>query len=189
MNVALYFGSYNPIHIGHLALANYVCAYAGVDELWFVVSPRNPFKQNQQLMDDDLRLRMVQAAIEGYDRFRACDVEFSLPRPSYTYNTLQRLHELYPEHTFTILMGGDNWQGFDGWYRAEEILKDHPVLIYPRPEYPIDAETLPEGVTLIDAPLMEISSTFIRQAMGEGKDVRYFLHPAVFKILSESETE
>lgn len=183
MKVALYFGSFNPIHIGHLALGNYVCEYAGVDELWFVVSPRNPFKQNHQLMDDELRLRMVKVAISGYDRFRACDVEFSLPRPSYTYNTLQCLHQLYPDHTFIILMGGDNWQGFSGWFKAEEILSQHQILIYPRPAYPIDSKTLPEGVTLIHAPLMEISSTFIRRAFSEGKDVRYFLHPEIYKLL------
>ena len=188
MKVALYFGSFNPIHIGHLALANYVCEYGGMDELWFVVSPRNPFKSGQQLLDDDLRLELVQLAVKDYPRFKASDVEFTLPRPSYTIHTLDRLHDLHPDVEFTLLMGGDNWEGFSGWYQAERILQENRILIYPRPDCPVCAADLPDGVTLLQAPLMEISSTFIRQAMSEGRDVRYFMHPAVAERLKNYHT-
>jgi len=181
--VALYFGSFNPIHIGHLALANYVCEYGGVDELWFVVSPRNPFKEGADLMDDDLRLELVQLATQDYPRFQVCDVEFHLTRPSYTIHTLDALREQHPDVEFTLLIGSDNWEMFPKWYEASRIMADYHVLIYPRPEYPIDPETLPSTIKLIDAPLFEVSSTFIREAMREGKDVRYFLHPAVYERL------
>ena len=183
--VVLYFGSFNPVHVGHLALANYVCEYAEIDELWFVVTPRNPFKEGTDLMDDDLRLEMVRLATEDYPRFRVCDAEFHLTRPSYTIHTLDYLNQQYPEIDFTLLIGSDNWEGFKGWYQAERILNEYGVLIYPRPDYPIDAETLPSNISLIKAPLFEVSSTFIREAMREGKDVRYFLHPAVYKKLME----
>lgn len=186
MNVALYFGSFNPIHIGHLALANWLCEYGGIDRLWFVVSPRNPFKERADLMDDQLRLRLVRLAIDGYPKFRACDVEFSLPRPSYTIHTLDRLKQLHPDCSFSLVMGSDNWPSFPYWVEADRILAEHRILIYPRPGYPVDASSLPSGVQLLDTPLLNISSTFIRQALSEGRDVRYFLHPAVWKALTEN---
>ena len=185
MKVALYFGSFNPIHIGHLALANYICEFDEIDELWFVVSPRNPFKQQTDLMDDDLRLRLVRLAIEGYPKFKACDVEFSLPRPSYTYNTLQKLHELYPEHEFQLLMGADNFPYLKNWYMGEHLINEYPIIVYPRPGYEIDEEALTPNVRLVNAPVFEISSTFIRKSMATGQDVRYFLHPAVWIALTE----
>ena len=185
MRVALYFGSFNPIHIGHLALANYICEFGEVDELWFVVSPRNPFKQQADLMDDDLRLHLVQLAIEGYPKFRACDVEFSMPRPSYTYNTMQKLHELYPEHEFQLLMGADNYPNLKDWYRGEQLLKEYPVIVYPRPGYEIDEDSLTANVRLVNAPVFEISSTFIRESMAAGQDVRFFLHPSVWQALTQ----
>ncbi len=182
--VALYFGSFNPVHIGHLALANWLCEYAGIDELWFVVSPRNPFKDGAGLMDDDLRLRLVRLATEGYPRFRVCDVEFSLSRPSYTIHTLDRLRELHPDCRFSIVMGSDNWPSFPHWVEADRIMAEHHVFLYPRPGHPVDAASLPPCATLLDAPLLDISSTAIRRALSEGRDVRYFLHPAVWQVLS-----
>ena len=131
MKVALYFGSFNPIHVGHLALANYLCEFGGLDELWFVVSPRNPFKQQADLMDDDFRLKLVQLAIKDYPKFQACDVEFSMPRPSYTYYTLQKLKELYPDNEFVLLMGADNWPNLKNWYQGEKIMKENPIIVYP----------------------------------------------------------
>ena len=164
MRVGLFSGSFNPVHIGHLALANWLCAFDEVDEVWFVVSPRNPFKEGQELMDDHLRLRLVQLAIGDYPRFRASDVEFGLTRPSYTIHTL-------------------NWAGFPRWREAERILAEHHLLIYPRPGYPVEASSLPPHVRLTQAPVLDVSSTFIRQALAEGRDVRYFLHPAVWEAL------
>lgn len=184
MKVALYFGSFNPIHVGHLALANYLCEFGGVDELWFVVSPRNPFKQQADLMDDDLRLQLVRLAIADYPKFQACDVEFSLPRPSYTYHTLLKLRELYPEYEFHLLMGADNWPNLRNWYQGERIMSDYPIIVYPRPGYPMEIDDLPANVFFVDAPQFDVSSTFIRESLAAGKDVRYFLHPSVWTALT-----
>ena len=180
MRVGPFSGSFNPIHIGHLALANWLCAFGEVDEVWFVVSPRNPFKQGQELMDDDLRLRLVRLAIEGYPRFRASDVEFGLPRPSYTIHTLDALQTQYPAHEFHLIIGSDNWAAFPRWREAGRILREHHLLIYPRPGYPLDGSNLPPHVRLTQAPALDVSSTFVRQALSEGRDVRYFLHPRVW---------
>ena len=187
--VGIFGGSFNPVHIGHLALANYLCEYEGLDEVWFLVTPRNPLKQDDTLLDDALRLRLVQLATAGYPKFRASDFEFRLPRPSYTVNTLEQLREAYPENTFHLIVGSDNWQLFHRWYRWEEILSRHPLLVYPRAGYPVDEASLPAGVRLSKAPLFEVSSTFIRKALSEGRDVRYFLHPAVSEFLKNKGEE
>ncbi|MBO5381790.1 MAG: nicotinate-nucleotide adenylyltransferase [Bacteroides sp.] len=189
MQIGIFSGSFNPIHIGHLALANYLCEYEALDEVWFVVSPCNPFKQGNRLMPDELRLQLVQTAIAGYPKFRASDVEFSLPRPSYTINTLNELKRQYPEHTFHLIMGSDNWLGFPRWYKSEEILSRHGLLVYPRPGYPIDATSLPEGVRMVESPVMEISSTFIRQSLSEGKDIRFFLPGGIYEELLKHKNE
>ena len=183
MKVGVFSGSFNPVHMGHLALANYLCEFGEVDEVWFLVSPRNPFKQGQELMDDHLRLRLVRLAIEGYPRFRASDVEFALPRPSYTIHTLDKLRSLYPSHEFHLIIGSDNWAGFPRWREAGRILAEHHLIIYPRPGYPVDEGSLPPRVRLTSAPVLDVSSTFIRQSLAQGRDVRFFLHPAVWEAL------
>ena len=180
-------GTFNPIHIGHLALANYLCEYSGLDELWLVVSPQNPFKKDMQLLDDNVRLEMVQAAVEDYPKMRASDIEFRLPRPSYMITTLRCLSEMYPERKFSLVIGADNWASFPRWKSSDEILRDFNIIIYPRPGYEIDSFALPSKVKLVDTPLMEISSTFIRQSISEGKDVRYFVHPKVYEIIDKRE--
>lgn len=186
MEIGIFSGSFNPIHIGHLALANYLCEYEGVDEVWFLVTPHNPLKEEAGLMDDGVRLKLVQRAIEGYSRFRASDFEFSMPRPSYTIHTLDALRERYPDHRFHLIIGSDNWQLFPRWYQYERILREHRLLIYPRPGYPVEPASLPPSVRLVQAPLFDISSTFIRQALAEGRDIRFFLHPAVYEELLQS---
>lgn len=184
-NIGIFSGSFNPIHIGHLALANYLCEYDEVDEVWFLVSPRNPLKQGMELMDDALRLRLVELATKEYPKFRASDFEFHLPRPSYTVNTLDKLKEVYPDYSFHLIIGSDNWQLFPRWYQSERIVQENRLIVYPRPGYPVDVSALPPHVRLVDSPVFEISSTFIREALQSGRDVRYFLHPAVYKTLSE----
>ncbi|MCD8032184.1 MAG: nicotinate-nucleotide adenylyltransferase [Bacteroides sp.] len=178
-------GSFNPIHIGHLALANYLCEFGGLDELWFLVSPRNPLKAEEGLLEEQVRLDLVQRAIGGYPKFRASDVEFTLPRPSYTIHTLDKLKEMYPDREFVLIIGSDNWQLFDRWFEADRLLRENRILIYPRPGFPVDAERLPQQVSLADSPVFEISSTFIREALRRGTDIRYFLHPAVYRRIVE----
>ncbi|TWJ16829.1 nicotinate-nucleotide adenylyltransferase [Bacteroides zoogleoformans] len=184
LKVGIFSGSFNPVHIGHLALANYLCEYEGLDEVWFMVTPRNPLKEEKNLMDDKFRLELVKLAIEGYSKFRASDFEFHLPRPSYTIHTLDELKRTYPQCAFSLIIGTDNWSLFPRWYQSERLLTENRIIIYPRPGYPIDAESLPEGVCLASSPVFDISSTFIRRALAEGKDIRYFLHPAVYKRLT-----
>ncbi len=186
VRVGVFSGSFNPVHIGHLALANYLCEYEGLDEVWFMVTPHNPLKEEKDLMDDRLRLELVQLAVEGYPKFRASDFEFRLSRPSYTVHTLDELKRTYPGHRFSLIIGSDNWALFPRWYESARILAENRIIIYPRPGHPIDAASLPSHARLVASPVFEISSTFIRKALGEGKDIRYFLHPAVYKRLKDS---
>lgn len=187
MNIGIFSGSFNPVHIGHLALANYLCEYEGLDQVWFMVSPRNPLKEADELMDDSLRLKLVQLAVEGYPKFWASDFEFRLPRPSYTVHTLDELRRAYPQHVFRLIIGSDNWLLFPRWRESERILATTPLIIYPRPGYPVDPQTLPPTVRMTSAPVFEISSTFIRQAIAEGRDIRYFLHPRVYEALCKED--
>lgn len=185
MEVGIFSGSFNPIHIGHLALANYLCEFEGLGEVWFLVTPRNPFKVGQDLMPDELRLELVRLAVEDYPKFRASDFEFRLPQPSYTIHTFEKLKEAYPAHTFHLIIGSDNWLSFPRWYQSERLMAENPILVYPRLGYPVDASTLPPRVRLVQSPVFEISSTFIRQALAEGKDIRYFLHPRVYERITK----
>ena len=188
--VGIFGGSYNPIHIGHLALANYLCEYGDLDEVWFMVSPQNPFKaHSSDLWDDQLRLELVRLAVEDYPKFHASDFEFHLPRPSYMVNTLQKLRETHPDREFTLIIGADNWMSFPRWKDADIIMANHPLIVYPRPSYEIDESTLPAKVRLVNTPLLEVSSTFIRESLKQGKDVRYFLHPKVWERIASLTTE
>lgn len=179
----IFSGSFNPIHIGHLALANYLCEFEGLDELWFLVSPQNPLKEQTDLWPDELRLKLVQLSIEGYSKFRASDMEFHLPRPSYTIYTLDKLKENYPEREFILIIGSDNWMLFHKWREPERIITENKLLIYPRPGFAVSPDELPETVRLVQSPTFEISSTFIREALTDDKDVRYFLHPSAYQHL------
>lgn len=183
VKTGIFSGSFNPIHIGHLALANYLCEYEGLDEIWFIVSPQNPLKAQDELWSDELRLRLVELAVEDYPRFHASDFEFQLPRPSYSVHTLEKLREAYPEREFYFIIGSDNWARFDRWYQSERIIRENQILLYPRPGFLVNEEELPKSVRFVHSPVFEISSTFIREALSTGKDIRYFVHPKVWEYL------
>lgn len=181
----MFFGSFNPIHIGHLALANYMLSFAGIDELWFVVTPLNPLKKKSSLLADHHRLEMVQLAIQNADRMKASNIEFKLPQPNYTINTLTHLKEKFPEHTFFPIIGSDNLETFHKWKNHEQILKQYQILVYPR--FGFDANEWKENkkVKWTEAPKIEISSTFIRNAIKKKKDVRFFLPEAVWNYIDK----
>lgn len=181
----LYFGSFNPIHVGHLIIAEYFVEHSDLQELWFVVSPQNPLKKKASLLDDRERLHIVNLAIEDDLRFKACDIEFSLSKPSYTSYTLQVLREQHPNREFCLIMGEDNLQTFTKWFNWEYILENYLLYVYPRPGYDGgDLRTHPH-VHLVDAPQMEISSTMIRDSFHTGKPARYMLPEKVFRYLDE----
>ena len=174
MKIGLYFGSFNPIHIAHLIIANHVVNETDIEKIWFVVSPHNPFKQEHSLLNEYHRLHLVNLAIEGDTRFKAADIEFSLPKPSYTINTLTHLSEKYPEHEFCILMGGDSFQNLYKWKNAQAIIKHYPVYVYRRPGFEIN-NVLNARLTILDAPLLELSATYIRKCIAEGKSIHYMV--------------
>lgn len=185
MKTGLYFGSFNPIHIGHMAIANFMIEFSDLDQLWFVVSPHNPLKEKKSLLKDYHRLEMVRRAIEDDDRFRASDIEFKLPTPSYTIDTLAYLEEKNPSCEFQLVMGADGLRTFHKWKHADLIVKKYHRLIYPRPGVDMkDLNHLPNA-TLVNAPLMEISSSFIRKAIKEGKDVRHLVPAASYRYMRE----
>ena len=181
----LYFGSFNPIHVGHLIIAEYMLEHSDLEELWFVVSPRNPLKEKASLLDDRQRLHLVNLAIEDDDRFRASDVEFALSQPSYTCHTLVHLAEKYPQREFALIMGEDNLQTIYKWLNYDWILENYDLYVYPRPGY--DAGEYKEGprIHFVEAPLIELSSTLIRENLRQNKAVRYMLPPKVWQYLDE----
>jgi nicotinate-nucleotide adenylyltransferase len=180
MNIGLFFGSFNPIHTGHLIIANHFINQGIIDELWFVVSPQNPFKNAAGLLNEQHRLRLVQAAIEHEVKLKASNIEFKLPRPSYTINTLTYLVEKYPKYKFNIVMGSDGFQNISKWKNAEAILKNYTILVYRRPGFEI-TDTHGAQVQIQDAPLLEISSTYIRKIIKEKKSIRYLVPDQVKK--------
>lgn len=183
-NIGLFFGSFNPIHNGHMIIANYILEYSDLDQIFFVVSPQNPFKEKANLLEDYHRLALVKEAIGDTDKYAVCDIEFKMPKPSYTIDTLSYLSEKYPDRSFSLIMGSDNLRTFHKWKNYKEILKNYKIIVYPRPGYERE-DNLQENISLIDAPLMEISSTFIRDAIKKKKDVRYFMPDAAWKYLKE----
>ena len=189
--IGLYFGSFNPVHIGHMAIAGFMTEFAGLDQVWFVVSPQNPLKKKDTLLADHHRLYMAQLAIGDNDRIKASDIEFKLPVPSYTIDTLTYLREKYDKNEFCLVMGEDNLYTLHKWKNAGELVDRYPIYVYPRPDSkkPVSSildEILADAdIHKIDAPLMEISSTFIRNGIKKGRDMSYFLPPAVWKYIKE----
>ena len=183
MKVGLFSGSFNPIHMGHLILASYCVEYGGFDEGWLSVSPHNPLRERVAADDDAHRCAMVQTAVSEIPRVKYCDIEFSLPQPSYTIATLEALRRQYPEHEFTLIIGADNWKIFDRWYEWQRIIDEYRVCIYPRAGYEIEPDTLPERVSYVLAPLVELSSTWVREGVAAGKDMTAFLPHGVYSYI------
>ena len=183
MKIALFFGSFNPIHIGHLILANYIVEHTDLDELWFVVSPQNPLKSKKSLLHDHDRYDMVEMAIKNYPKMRVSDIEFSMPRPSYTIDSLTYLRERYPKYTFGLIMGEDNLVSLPKWKNYETLIKNHQIIVYPRVlAQHTDKEVITqENICKINAPIIELSATEIRKMIREKKNVRPMLPPEVFE--------
>ncbi len=185
-NIGLFFGSFNPIHIGHLIIANFMATQTDLDEIWLVVSPQNPLKNKNSLARDHDRLHLVHLAIDDNPNLRATDVEFRLPKPSYTIDTLAVLKEKHPEYTFSLIMGGDNLRTFHKWKNYELLLRDHDIYVYERPGYEPGELTDHPRVKLFDAPMMNISASYIRQCIRKGKSVRYLVPEPVYEYLATS---
>ncbi|HAW52520.1 MAG TPA: nicotinic acid mononucleotide adenylyltransferase [Flavobacteriales bacterium] len=186
MKIGLFFGTYNPIHVGHMVIANYMVEFTELDRIWIVVSPHNPFKEKKSLLADYHRLQLVRIAIGDDIRFKASDIEFKLPQPSYTIHTLAYLKEKYPENEYVLVMGADNLKNFHKWKNYEEILKEHEIYVYPR----IEGNNIGElknhpKVSFHEAPIMRISSSFIRESISAKKDVRHYMPKDVYEYIEE----
>ena len=185
--VGLYFGTFNPIHSGHLIIANYMVEFSELTEVWMVVTPHNPFKKKNSLLDNHHRLEMVYKACEDYPNLKPSDIEFGLPQPNYTVNTLIQLEEKYPDLEFALIMGEDNLKSFHKWKNYEVILERYSIFVYPRiSKGRVENEFITNAkITRVPAPIIELSSTFIRKAVKEGKNIRPMLPEKVWKYLDE----
>lgn len=180
-------GSFNPVHLGHMMLASYLSQWGYVDQVWLTLSPQNPLKSPDLLVPDTKRLAMLNLAIKGAPAIDVCDIELTMPVPSYTIDTLDLLARRYPDRRFTLIIGSDNWAIFDRWREYRRILDTYGVIVYPRPGYPVSREEARSvlGMTLVEAPTVNISSTFVRQAVAEGRDMSYFLPAGVPRYIAE----
>ena len=185
MKIGLYFGSFNPIHTGHLIIANHVLNETDLQKVWFVVSPQNPFKLSATLLNEYDRLHLVQKAVEADERLKASEIEFTLPKPSYTAHTLAYLSEKYPSHQFILIMGSDSFQNLPKWKNAAVILANYPIIIYRRPGFEVNP-AIAANATVLEAPLLEISATYIRETIQQGKSIRYLVPTVVAEEIYRS---
>lgn len=185
VRIGLYFGSFNPIHNGHLIIANHVAEHCDVDKVWFVVSPHNPLKESKSLLNEYDRLHLVKLAVQDNDKLSVSDIEFRLPKPSFTIDTLTYLQEQFPKHTFSVIMGSDSFQNIHRWKNYVQLLGNYPLIIYNRPQYDI-RETHGARLTFVQAPLLDISSTYIREQIRSGKSIRYLSPDAICDYIAEN---
>ena len=185
--IGIYSGSFNPIHHGHVMLANYLVEFSDLDELWFVVTPQNPLKKKEDLLDDDERLKMVQLALGDDPRIHVSDIEMHLPTPSYTINTLTSLSEQNPDVEFVFICGMDSLQNMKNWREYQKILDNYELLVFPREGYDGGELVNYPSVTVLKTPILEISSTFIRQCVKEGRDVRHFMPEKAFAYMKQNQ--
>jgi nicotinate-nucleotide adenylyltransferase len=188
MKIGLYFGTFNPIHVGHLIIANHMAENADLEQVWLVVTPHNPHKKKETLLDDYHRLQMVHLATEDYPKLKPSDIEFKLSQPNYTVNTLIHLEEKYPDHEFSMIMGEDNLKSLHKWKNFEVLLQNHEIYVYPRVSNEQESSDLKNHpkVHLIDAPIVEISSTFIRKNIKEGKNIQPLLPSKVWEYIDHN---
>ena len=186
--IGIFGGSFNPVHSGHLMLASYLTQWGYLDQVWLTLSPLNPLKDAAELLPDTKRLAMLSIAAKGAQNIDICDIELSMPRPSYTIDTLRVLSERYPEYRFKLVIGSDNWQIFDRWRSAQEILDKYGVIVYLRPGYPVDKRHI-DGMEVVEAPMAHVSSTFIRQAIAKGRNMNYFLPAGVYKYIVDNKLD
>ncbi len=186
MKIGLFFGSFNPIHHGHLIIANHIAETSSFNEVWFVVSPQNPFKKPGTLLNENHRHSLIILAIDGEKKLKASNIEFKLPRPSYTVDTLIYLKEKYPAYSFSIIIGSDGYQNIDKWKNSSVILSNYPIIIYKRPGFDIK-EPVPDSVTITSAPLLEISSTHIRYMIKSNKSIRYLVPDVVKEAIERNQ--
>ncbi|RZW40695.1 MAG: nicotinate-nucleotide adenylyltransferase, partial [Flavobacteriaceae bacterium] len=185
MKVGLYFGSFNPVHVGHMIIANHMVNNTDMDQLWMVVSPHNPLKQKKTLAKDYDRLHLLNLAIGDLTNIKASDIEFKLPKPSYTIDTMVYLEEKYPQHQFCLIMGGDNLASFHKWKNYEKLLENYPIYVYRRPNYDLPEIASHENIILEEAPLLDISASFIRSQIRSKKSIKYLVPDKVYEYLLE----
>jgi nicotinate-nucleotide adenylyltransferase len=178
MQIGLYFGSFNPVHVGHLIIANHILNETSLSRIWFVISPQNPFKRTESLLNEYDRFHLVQKATENDPRLKASDIEFALPKPSYTVHTLLYLKEKYPGYSFSIIMGSDSFQNLGNWKNSDVIIQNYPIIIFKRPGFEIENK-VNANIEVMDAPLLHISATHIRDLIREGKSIKYLVPDAV----------
>ena len=180
--IGIFGGSFNPVHNGHIMLAQYLAQHSHLDEVWLTLSPQNPLKISNSLLDDNHRLAMLNLAIESYPLLKVCDIELEMPRPSYTINTLDELSRRYPNYRFNVVIGGDNWNIIDRWKDYQRIINEYGVVVYPRPGYELSSTNY-SNVVVVDAPLADISSTEIREAFANGKEARHLIPKKVAEYI------
>ena len=186
MKVGLFFGTYNPVHVGHMVIANYMVEFTDLDQVWMVVTPQNPFKQKESILADYDRLHLINLAIDDDIKLRSSDIEFSLPQPNFTATTLIYLKEKFPKHKFALIMGADNLNHFHKWKNYEEIIANHELYVYPRLECNEGGELKNhKNVIIVDAPIMKVSSSFIRNAIKSGKNVAHYMPKKVAEYIDE----
>lgn len=186
MKTGLFFGSFNPVHVGHMIIANFMATQTDLRQVWMVVSPQNPFKSKKSLARDHDRLHLVQLAIDDNPLLKASNVEFDLPKPSYTIDTLTYLKEKYPEKEFALIMGGDNLGSFHKWKNYEQILEHHELYVYKRPQYDLGSLATHPKIKIMEAPLMQISASYIRQCIRDNHSVQYLVPDTVYDYLNKS---
>jgi nicotinate-nucleotide adenylyltransferase len=181
MKIGIFPGSFNPVHIGHLAIANYVAEFGGFDEVWFLITPKNPLKAGSNIIDHEFRLELIEKAIGDYPKFKTCTIEWDMPQPTYTINTLQKLRMLFPDHSFELIIGSDNWEIIHRWKDYQLILKNFKTWVYPRLGTGKIYINHPNASMIKGAPKIEISSSVIRKSIMHGKDMRFYMPTGVYE--------